>query len=131
MAMPAMNSAMNDDIVARATQNEAFRREVVTGEHSQVVVMTIPRGGEIGEEVHDHVDQVLVFVQGDGEAIIADETSHVRANSLAFVPAGTRHNFRNTGSIPLRLFTVYAPPEHPAGTVHHTKSDADAAEERP
>jgi mannose-6-phosphate isomerase-like protein (cupin superfamily) len=129
--MPAMNPAMNDDIVARATQNEAFRREVVTGEHSQVVVMTIPPGGEIGEEVHDHVDQVLVFVQGGGEAIIAGETSPVRVNSLAFVPAGTRHNFRNTGSIPLRLFTVYAPPEHPAGTVHLTKSDADAAEQQP
>jgi mannose-6-phosphate isomerase-like protein (cupin superfamily) len=123
--------AMKDDIVARAMQNEAFRREVVTGEHSQVVVMTIPAGGEIGEEVHDHVDQVLVFVQGDGEAIIAGETSPVQANSLAFVRAGTPHNFRNTGSIPLRLFTVYAPPEHPAGTVHQTKSDADAAEEQP
>jgi mannose-6-phosphate isomerase-like protein (cupin superfamily) len=122
-------AAMNDDIVARATENEAFRREVVTGEHSQVVVMTIPPGGEIGEEVHDHGDQVLVFVQGDGEAIIAGETSPVGPNSLAFVPAGTRHNFRNTGSAPLRLFTVYAPPEHPAGTVHQTKSDADAAEE--
>jgi mannose-6-phosphate isomerase-like protein (cupin superfamily) len=122
---------MNDDIVARAMQNEAFRREVVTGEHSQVVVMTIPANGEIGEEVHDHVDQVLVFVQGDGEAIIAGETTPVQANSMAFVPAGTRHNFRNTGSIPLRLFTVYAPPEHPAGTVHQTKSDADAAEEQP
>jgi mannose-6-phosphate isomerase-like protein (cupin superfamily) len=123
--------AMNDDIVARAKQNEAFRREVVTGEHSQVVVMTIPSDGEIGEEVHDHVDQVLVFVQGDGEAIIAGGTTPVQANSMAFVPAGTRHNFRNTGSIPLRLFTVYAPPEHPAGTVHQTKSDADAAEEQP
>jgi mannose-6-phosphate isomerase-like protein (cupin superfamily) len=123
--------AMNDNIVARAMQNEAFRREVVTGEHSQVVVMTIPSDGEIGEEVHDHVDQVLVFVQGDGEAIIAGETTPVQANSMAFVPAGTRHNFRNTGSIPLRLFTVYAPPEHPAGTVHQTKSDADAAEEQP
>jgi mannose-6-phosphate isomerase-like protein (cupin superfamily) len=95
--------AMNDDIVARARQNEAFRREVVTGDHSQVVMMTIPPGGEIGEEVHDGVDQVLVFVEGDGEAIISGETS------------------------PLRLFTVYAPPEHPAGTVHQTK--AEAAEE--
>jgi mannose-6-phosphate isomerase-like protein (cupin superfamily) len=119
--------AMNDDIVARARQNEAFRREVVTGDHCQVVMMTIPPGGEIGEEVHDGVDQVLVFVDGDGEAIISGETSPVRANSLAFVPAGTRHNFRNTGSSPLRLFTVYAPPEHPAGTVHQTK--AEAAEE--
>jgi mannose-6-phosphate isomerase-like protein (cupin superfamily) len=120
--------AMNDDIVARAQQNEAFRREVITGEHSQVVLMTIPPGGEIGEEVHHNVDQVLVFVEGDGEAVLAGEISPVRANSLAFVPAGTRHNFRNTGPTALRLFTVYAPPEHPAGTVHQTKADADAAE---
>ena len=116
------------DIVALTKTNEAFRREVVTGEHSQVVVMTIPPGGEIGEEVHDDVDQVLVFIEGDGEAILAGESSPVGSDSLAFVPAGTRHNFRNTGSTPLRLFTVYAPPEHAAGTVHQTKAEADAAE---
>jgi mannose-6-phosphate isomerase-like protein (cupin superfamily) len=121
-------SAMTYDIVALTKTNEAFRREVVTGEHSQVVVMTIPPGGEIGEEVHDGVDQVLVFVEGEGEAIVAGETSPVGPDSLAFVPAGTRHNFRNTGSTALRLFTVYAPPEHAAGTVHQTKAEADAAE---
>jgi mannose-6-phosphate isomerase-like protein (cupin superfamily) len=121
-------SAMTYDIVALTKTNEAFRREVVTGEHSQVVVMTIPPGGEIGEEVHDGVDQVLVFVEGDGEAIVAGESSPVGPDSLAFVPAGTRHNFRNTGSTALRLFTVYAPPEHAAGTVHQTKAEADAAE---
>lgn len=123
--------AMIDDIVARTMDNDAFRREVVTGDLSQVVVMTIPPGGEIGEEIHDGVDQVLVFVEGTGEAVVAGDTSPVGPNSMAFVPAGTRHNFRNTGSGPLRLFTVYAPPEHPAGTVHQTKSDADAAEEQP
>jgi mannose-6-phosphate isomerase-like protein (cupin superfamily) len=121
-------SAITYDIVALTKTNEAFRREVVTGEHSQVVVMTIPPGGEIGEEVHDGVDQVLVVVEGDGEAIVAGETSPVGPDSLAFVPAGTRHNFRNTGSTALRLFTVYAPPEHAAGTVHQTKAEADAAE---
>jgi mannose-6-phosphate isomerase-like protein (cupin superfamily) len=121
-------SATTYDIVALTKTNEAFRREVVTGEHSQVVVMTIPPGGEIGEEVHDGVDQVLVFVEGDGEAIVGGETSPVRSDSLAFVPAGTRHNFRNTGPTALRLFTVYAPPEHAAGTVHQTKAEADAAE---
>ena len=119
---------MNDDIVARARQNDAFRREVITGQHSQVVLMTIPPGGEIGEEVHDHVDQVLVFVEGEGEAILEGETSSVHANGMAFVPAGTKHNFRNTGAGPLRLYTVYAPPEHPPGTVHQTKAEADAAE---
>jgi mannose-6-phosphate isomerase-like protein (cupin superfamily) len=121
-------SAMTYDIVALTKTNEAFRREVVTGEHSQVVVMTIPPGGEIGEEVHDGVDQVLVFVEGDGEAIVGGESSPVGPDSLAFVPAGTRHNFRNTGSTALRLFTVYAPPEHAAGTVHQTKAEADASE---
>jgi mannose-6-phosphate isomerase-like protein (cupin superfamily) len=121
-------SAMTFDIVALTKTNEAFRREVVTREHSQVVVMTIPPGGEIGEEVHDGVDQVLVFVEGDGEAIVAGESSPVGPDSLAFVPAGTRHNFRNTGSTALRLFTVYSPPEHAAGTVHQTKAEADAAE---
>ena len=121
-------SAMTYDIVALTKTNAAFRREVVTSEHSQVVVMTIPPGGEIGEEVHDGVDQVLVFVEGDGEAIFAGESSPVGPDSLAFMPAGTRHNFRNTGSTALRLFTVYAPPEHAAGTVHQTKAEADAAE---
>lgn len=119
---------MNEDIVARARDNDAFRREVITGQHSQVVLMTIPPGSEIGEEVHDHVDQVLVFVEGDGEAILNGQSSPVHANGMAFVPAGTMHNFRNTGSTPLRLYTVYAPPEHAPGTVHQTKAEADAAE---
>jgi mannose-6-phosphate isomerase-like protein (cupin superfamily) len=117
-----------DDITARARANDDFRRVVATGEHGQVVLMTIPTGGEIGEEVHDHVDQVLAFVEGRGEAILDGETGPVGPGSLVFVPAGTRHNFRNTGDSPLRLWTVYAPPEHPDGIVHHTKAEADAAE---
>lgn len=119
---------MNDDIVARAKANDAFRREVITGEHSQVVLMTILPGGEIGEEVHHDVDQVLVFIEGDGEAVLEGQASPVHPNGMAFVPAGTRHNFRNTGSTPMRLYTVYAPPEHEPGTVHQTKAEADAAE---
>jgi mannose-6-phosphate isomerase-like protein (cupin superfamily) len=116
------------DIVELARGNQAFRREVVTGAHSQVVVMTIPAGGEIGEEVHDDVDQLLVFVEGDGEAVLDGVTSPIEPNQLVFVRAGTRHNFRASGGRPLRLVTVYAPPEHPPGTLHQTKEDADAAE---
>jgi mannose-6-phosphate isomerase-like protein (cupin superfamily) len=116
------------DIAARARETDAFRREVVTGEHSQVVLMTIPPGGEIGEEVHPDNDQTLVFVSGEGEAMLAGETSRVGVGGLAFVPAGTRHNFRNTGAEPLRLYTIYAPPHHAPGTVHQTKADAEAAE---
>jgi mannose-6-phosphate isomerase-like protein (cupin superfamily) len=119
---------LNADIAARARENDAFRREVVTGEHSQVVLMTIPPGGEIGEEVHPDNDQTLVFVSGEGEAMLAGETSRVGVGGLAFVPAGTRHNFRNTGAEPLRLYTIYAPPHHAPGTVHQTRADAEAAE---
>jgi mannose-6-phosphate isomerase-like protein (cupin superfamily) len=116
------------DIVATARSNEAFRREVVTGDHEQVVVMTIPPGGEIGEEVHDTTDQVLMFVDGRGEALLDGRSSEVGPNDLVFVRAGTRHNFINRGDGALRLITVYAPPEHDPGTVHQTKAEADAAE---
>jgi mannose-6-phosphate isomerase-like protein (cupin superfamily) len=116
------------DIMAAARMNDAFRREVITGEREQVVVMTIPPGGEIGEEVHPYTDQVLLIVDGEGEARLNLETSRLRANDLVFVRAGTRHNFVNTGPHQLRLITMYAPPQHPPGTVHQTKEDADAAE---
>ena len=116
------------DILQAAWTNEAFRREVLTGEHEQVVVMTIPAGGEIGDEVHAETDQVLVFVDGRGDAILDGERSAIGPNDLVFVRAGTRHNFVNTGDQPLRLITIYAPPEHAPGTVHATKADADAAE---
>jgi mannose-6-phosphate isomerase-like protein (cupin superfamily) len=118
------------DVVALAQRNDAFRREIITGSFSQVVVMTVPPGGEIGEEVHEGNDQLLVFVEGEGEAALDGRTSPVAPNQLVFVHAGTRHNFRNTGQVPLRLVTVYAPPEHPPGTVHRTKDEADAAEHR-
>ena len=77
------------DIVAEARKNDAFRREVITGEHTQVVLMTIPPGGEIGDEVHEDIDQTLVFVDGEGEADLDGDTSAVSAGDLTFVPAGT------------------------------------------
>lgn len=117
------------DIEALVRQNEDFRREVRTAEHSQIVLMTIPAGEEIGEEVHEGIDQTLVFVEGEGEAVIEGASFPVRAAQLVLVTAGTLHNFINRGSSPLRLWTVYAPPEHPPATVHHTKAEADAAEE--
>ncbi len=118
----------NSDIAALAQQNEYFRREVVTGTYNQVVVMSIPPGSEIGEETHSDRDQVLVFVSGEGNAILNGESQPVAANSLCFVPAGTKHNFVNTGTSALKLYTVYAPPEHEPGTIHKTKAEADAAE---
>lgn len=110
-----------------AHENDAFRKVIETGEHQQLVVMTIRPGEEIGEETHGG-DQILLFVEGEGEAILEGQSSPVRAEDYVFVPAGTLHNFVNTGSAPLRLVSIYAPPEHPPGTVHQTKAEADAAE---
>jgi len=116
-------------ITEAARSNDAFRREIMTGDHQQVVLMTIPPGSEIGEEVHPDTDQALLFVDGEGEARLDGETNRVRANDLVLVRAGTRHNFVNTGPGPLRLITIYAPPHHRPGTVHRTRDEAEAAEQ--
>jgi mannose-6-phosphate isomerase-like protein (cupin superfamily) len=120
--------AANIDIHRLAMENSAFRRVLETGEHCQVVLMSIPPGGEIGEEIHDHVDQVLAFVAGAGEAVLGGQRSSVGPGHLAFVPAGTKHNFVASGDGDLKLYTIYSPPEHAPGTVHETKVEADAAE---
>jgi len=120
--------AFNVDIVALAKANTYFREVLSTGANAQVVVMSIPPGGEIGEETHDHVDQILAFVQGDGISVLDGEEGAVGPDRLVHVPAGTRHNFTNTGPGDLRLYTVYAPPQHAPGTIHRTKADADADE---
>ena len=116
-------------IATVAEQSADFRRVLWTGQFTQIVVMTIPAGGEIGEEVHEDTDQVLTFVSGVGEARVGGEKRAVHAGDLVAVPAGTQHNFVNTGPNPLVLYTVYGPPEHAPGAVHHTKEEADAAEE--
>jgi mannose-6-phosphate isomerase-like protein (cupin superfamily) len=115
-------------IATVADKNEDFRRVLWTGEHTQLVIMTIPPGGEIGEETHD-VDQILTFISGVGKAKVSGETRNVVQGDLVVVPAGKKHNFVNDGPNPLVLYTVYGPPEHADKAVHHTKEDADSAEE--
>ena len=116
-------------IAAVAEQNADFRRVLWTGEHTQLVIMTIPVGGEIGVEKHDENDQILTFVSGAGEATVSGKKKAVAAGDLVVVPAGATHNFVNTGSNPLVLYTVYGPPDHADGAVHATKEEADALEE--
>jgi mannose-6-phosphate isomerase-like protein (cupin superfamily) len=111
-----------------ASSNPDFRRVLWTGTHTQLVLMTVPVGEEIGAEVHEHNDQILSFVSGVGAAVVAGETRPVTVGDVVAVPAGTEHNFLNTGTEPLVLTTVYGPPDHPPSTVHHTKAEADAAE---
>ncbi|MGW4461288.1 cupin domain-containing protein [Micromonospora sp. NPDC004704] len=116
-------------IATVAEKSPDFRQVLWTGEHTQLVIMTIPAGGEIGEEVHEDTDQILTFVSGTGEARVAGRTKKVAQGDLVVVPAGTKHNFVNTGPNPLVLYTVYGPPEHADKAVHRTKEEADAAEE--
>ncbi len=116
-------------IATVAEQSADFRRVLWTGEHSQLVIMTIPPGGEIGEEVHEDNDQILSFVSGLGKAVVEGETQAVKAGDVVVVPAGVKHNFVNDGPNPLVLYTMYGPPDHADGAVHATKEEADAAEE--
>ncbi|MFO7763290.1 MAG: cupin domain-containing protein [Wenzhouxiangellaceae bacterium] len=116
-------------ILKRSLENEDFRQTVITGKLCQVVLMTLKPGEEIGAEVHEDHDQILVLTEGNGQAVLEGQAREVGTNDLIFVHAGAEHNFINTGSRPLKLYTVYAPPEHAEGTRHATKVEADAAED--
>jgi mannose-6-phosphate isomerase-like protein (cupin superfamily) len=116
------------EIATVAEKSADFRRVLWTGEHTQLVIMTIPPDGEIGEEVHDENDQILSFVSGVGKAVIEGSSTTVTQGDVVVVPAGTKHNFLNAGPNPLVLYTVYGPPDHADGTVHATREEADAAE---
>jgi mannose-6-phosphate isomerase-like protein (cupin superfamily) len=120
--------AYAEDVTRLARDNGDFRRVLFTTERSQLVLMSLKPGEEIGEEVHEGIDQVLAFVEGEGEAVIEGERAPVRAGSVVVVPGGTRHNFVAGAGSTLKLYTVYTPPEHPDGTVHHTKEEADEYE---
>jgi len=117
------------DIEDLTENNEAFRRVLYTGKNMQLVLMSLNPGEEIGEEVHDDRDQFFRFEEGRGEVIIDGTANPVKSDFAVIVPAGAVHNVRNTGNEPLRLYTIYAPPEHVDGTVHATKAEADASHE--
>ena len=115
-----------DNIEQRTVENDNFRQVLYTGRHLQLVVMTLPPGCDIGEEVHDDRDQFFRFEEGKGVVDIDGVENPVEDDFAVIVPAGARHNVRNTGSEPLRLYTVYGPPEHLDGVIHATKADAEA-----
>ena len=117
------------DIEARTLANDKFREVLYTAKNSQLVVMTLRPGEEIGLEKHEGHDQFIRVEAGEGVAIL-DGERHALADGVAVViPAGTEHNVINTStSAPMRLYTIYSPPEHPPGTVHGTKAEADEYE---
>jgi mannose-6-phosphate isomerase-like protein (cupin superfamily) len=117
------------------TQNNAFRTTLWTGSHLQVTLMSINVGEDIGLEIHPDVDQFLRIEEGEGVVRMGanqntlDFERRVSDDFAIMIPAGTWHNIINTGTEPLKLYSIYAPPHHPHGTVHETKADAEAAEE--
>lgn len=116
------------DIKKLTKENTNFRTVLYTGKNAQLVAMNLLPGEDIGAEIHPSTDQILFFVDGKGEAIIEGESRSVEEHDVVFVPAGAIHNFKNTGDEDLKLYTVYAPPQHPDGTIHATKEDAIEAE---
>lgn len=117
------------DIEKLTTDNADFRRVVYTGKYLQLVLMTLQPGDEIGAEVHEDHDQFFRIEEGSGEVVIDGKTHQVEDDDAVVVPAGARHNVINTGEGPLKLYTLYGPPEHREGVVHATKAAADASEE--
>jgi len=118
-----------DNIEQQTEQNGDFRRVLYTGHNLQLVLMAIPPGQEIGEEVHDDRDQFFRFEAGQGEVWIDGACNKVAADDAVVVPQGARHNVVNPGTEPLKFYTIYGPPEHIDGTIHRTKQEADSAHE--
>ena len=123
-----MNQSKNgyqDNIEEETLANSDYRRVLYTGDNMQLVLMSLAPGEEIGAEVHREHDQFFRFEAGKGKVIIDGEELLVGDGDAVIVPAGSEHNVINVSEQEdLRLYTIYAPPEHPAGTVHHTKADA-------
>ena len=116
-------------------QNNTFRTVLWTGDHLQLTLMSINPGEDIGLEIHPNIDQFLRIEQGQGLVKMGQSKDNLNyqkrvcAGYAFIIPAGTWHNLINTGNIPLKLYSIYAPPQHPKGTVHQTKADAMAAEQ--
>ena len=117
------------DIEKSTVQGSDFRHVLYTGKNMQLVLMALKPGEEIGEEVHPDRDQFFRIEEGEGEVWIDGLKTKIAGAVAIIVPAGARHNLRNTGVQPMKMYTLYAPPEHVDGTVHATKADAQAAKE--
>ena len=118
-----------DDIEELTESNKDFRRVLYTGKHLQLVLMSLKAGEEIGEEVHAGHDQFFRVEKGRGDVVIDGKTSSVKSGFAMIVPAGAKHNVINTGDKLMRLYTLYAPPEHVDGVIALTRADAEALHE--
>lgn len=105
-------------------KNKEFRRVLYTAGNIQLVVMSLNPKEEIGTELHD-LDQFFRIEEGTGEALIEGVRTEISAGFVVLIPAGTKHNIINTGNVPLKLYTLYAPPNHRDGVIHHTRVEAE------
>jgi len=122
-------SGFHTNIEKDTLENNYFRKVLFTGVHTQLVLMSLKPMEEIGMETHEDVDQFFRFESGVGKSILNGEEADLKADDVLIVPAGTEHNIINTSETePLKIYTLYSPPNHPVGTIHVTKEDADAAE---
>ncbi len=112
------------NIEQSSLENTCFRHVLYTTQRTQLVLMSIPAGEDIGMEVHSDHDQFIRVEQGTGKAILDGVEHPLQDGSAVLIPAGTQHNIVNTGKGDMKLYTIYAPPEHRDGTMHHTKADA-------
>jgi mannose-6-phosphate isomerase-like protein (cupin superfamily) len=112
------------NIESITVQNEEFRRVLYTAKNCQLVVMALKPKEEIGMEVHT-LDQFFRVEEGTGEAVLNGVRTEISAGFAVLVPAGAKHNIVNTGTVPMRLYTLYAPPNHRDGVIHHTRADAE------
>ena len=112
-----------------ALSNENFRHVVYTAEHIQIVLMNVPGGQEIGEEVHEQHDQTFVFVAGEGKVTVGSEKLPVHPGDLLVIPMGVYHNVKSLGPEPLKLYSFCTPPHHPSGTIYPTKASATTEQE--
>ena len=118
--------------IERSTLNNSFFRQVLfTGKHEQLVLMCLQKGEDIGEEVHDDTDQFFRIEEGEARFVVNGREHIARSGDAVIVPAGARHNvINNSNEKPVRLYTLYSPPQHPDGTVEQTKADAEPKEAR-
>jgi mannose-6-phosphate isomerase-like protein (cupin superfamily) len=122
-------SGFGIDLEKKTLENEHFREVLFTTERSQLVVMALKPGEDIGAEVHDDHDQFIRVEAGNGKAIIDDDEFELHDGSAVVIPAGANHNIINDDSGIMKLYTLYTPPEHADGTIHDTKEEAEAAEQ--
>ena len=128
------NAPYTGNVENASKNNQSYRKALWTGGHLQLVLMSIPAGEELGVEVHPDTDQFIKVEEGMGEVLMGrregvfDYKSQISSGTAILVPAGAYHNVKNTGRYPLKIYTVYAPPHHPFGTVDETKADSIARE---